>query len=502
MPFKSEKQRKYMFANHPEIAKRWTYEYKNSGGCVDSARLNRLRRWMDDPKLSERDRALIAEAIGIVKCPKTGQYKYGGGEVYKQEGGNIARAVVDNALGLGGSGNVRDAVIENAFPSETAALNQKVAQARAAGVPESEISKVLKNNALKTRNAQQRAALMQAAGAARDATSRDQAGLITQAGLQNQAYTPRGGAGAAIGAGLAGASQAEARYQQELSQIDRDEEQKRIDALDKEKEADDSAGKNKAIKLATEAMSLVADASTAGDYVNGFTTFSDEEERSIGEKVTGFLGGLAQTAAGAFEQSRRVREEARERLVAAKYPDSYRAYTRLRNLANQMVFPILESGALGVNPTDADVDLARKATFDVNSPSNTWAAQLNDIIVKNGGAALETPKPTKWGGAEVQEEEPAVAEVEAEAAVEAAVESSVPPHGGAGADSGQDLAKLTIKEESALYKTLNSRVPKSVKLKAVQAWMKLNKLNPDSIITYKGKTGPLRDLLTLLGWEE
>jgi hypothetical protein len=26
MPFKSEKQRKYMFANHPEIAKRWTKE--------------------------------------------------------------------------------------------------------------------------------------------------------------------------------------------------------------------------------------------------------------------------------------------------------------------------------------------------------------------------------------------------------------------------------------------------------------------------------------------
>ena len=28
MPFKSEKQRKYMHANHPEIAKRWEKEYK------------------------------------------------------------------------------------------------------------------------------------------------------------------------------------------------------------------------------------------------------------------------------------------------------------------------------------------------------------------------------------------------------------------------------------------------------------------------------------------
>ena len=31
MPFKSEKQRKYMHANHPEIAQRWEKEYKEGG---------------------------------------------------------------------------------------------------------------------------------------------------------------------------------------------------------------------------------------------------------------------------------------------------------------------------------------------------------------------------------------------------------------------------------------------------------------------------------------
>ena len=31
MPFKSEKQRKFMHANHPEIAKRWEKEYKEGG---------------------------------------------------------------------------------------------------------------------------------------------------------------------------------------------------------------------------------------------------------------------------------------------------------------------------------------------------------------------------------------------------------------------------------------------------------------------------------------
>ena len=40
MPFKSEKQRKYLWANEPEIAKDWTKEYgskvveKNMGGSV------------------------------------------------------------------------------------------------------------------------------------------------------------------------------------------------------------------------------------------------------------------------------------------------------------------------------------------------------------------------------------------------------------------------------------------------------------------------------------
>lgn len=31
MPFKSEKQRKYMHANHPEMAKRWEAEAKRRG---------------------------------------------------------------------------------------------------------------------------------------------------------------------------------------------------------------------------------------------------------------------------------------------------------------------------------------------------------------------------------------------------------------------------------------------------------------------------------------
>ena len=34
MPFQSEKQRRYLHANHPEIAKRWEKEYSH-GGILD-----------------------------------------------------------------------------------------------------------------------------------------------------------------------------------------------------------------------------------------------------------------------------------------------------------------------------------------------------------------------------------------------------------------------------------------------------------------------------------
>ena len=36
MPFKSEKQRRYLFANKPKVAKRWTKEY-TTGGMIKKA---------------------------------------------------------------------------------------------------------------------------------------------------------------------------------------------------------------------------------------------------------------------------------------------------------------------------------------------------------------------------------------------------------------------------------------------------------------------------------
>jgi hypothetical protein len=46
MPFRSEKQRRFMYANHPEIAKRWSAEYGSQplGGLVKHAGKGKRRR--------------------------------------------------------------------------------------------------------------------------------------------------------------------------------------------------------------------------------------------------------------------------------------------------------------------------------------------------------------------------------------------------------------------------------------------------------------------------
>ena len=147
------------------------------------------------------------------------------------------------------------------------------------------------------------------------------------------------------------------------------------------------------ISLANEAGKLLAGAALVGDFVNGhrqdLTADENAEvaqaEKSGLAKFKEGLQGLISTGAGAFNQTARIREEALLKIAYRKYPESYTDYTRLVAVANKLVFPILESGALGVNPTDADVDLARKASFDYTAPSTTWAAQLNDLINREGG---------------------------------------------------------------------------------------------------------------------
>ena len=159
---------------------------------------------------------------------------------------------------------------------------------------------------------------------------------------------------------------------------------------DEEKEA---LTKEETIKLAREAGTLLQGAAQAGDFINGHNqdlTTKEQEEVDDAEKgwfaqVSADASALISTAAGAFSQTAKVREEALKKIAYRKYPESYRDYTRLNTVANKLVFPVLESGALGVNPTDADTQLARESTFDITAPSTTWASQLNDLINREGG---------------------------------------------------------------------------------------------------------------------
>jgi len=45
MPFRSEKQRRYMYARHPEIAKRWTKKYGSKIVPKKKKKRNVAREW-------------------------------------------------------------------------------------------------------------------------------------------------------------------------------------------------------------------------------------------------------------------------------------------------------------------------------------------------------------------------------------------------------------------------------------------------------------------------
>ena len=55
MPFKSEKQRKYLWAKEPAIAEKWTKEHgskiaKNKGGVISPKGIGLRSRWLKEEK--------------------------------------------------------------------------------------------------------------------------------------------------------------------------------------------------------------------------------------------------------------------------------------------------------------------------------------------------------------------------------------------------------------------------------------------------------------------
>ena len=476
-------------------------QYRRAGGLAggrSSDNLNRLRRWMEDESLSPRDRKLVADALGIVMNPD-GTYKYAGGPLYKQPSGNVAGALVDNALGLGGKDNVANAVAENAFPS----IAQKVAQAKAAGVPESEINKTLRNNAMKSRDARQRGALMSAALGARDATSRDQAGLITQAGLENRAYTPQGGAGAAVGAGLEAAGQAEAQYQGELSRI-AEAEQARADELAKEEKAE-------AEKTQTEAEAFQNLNTKANDAIgflnNGYKALL---ARQSAEEKANVIFGAAYLLPNANVAGIEKRQQAyidafmRKQVRSAKVSeDALAAINNLISVSTELTTTALE--ALGPGPkTDFDFIVAERSIANLEGTPKTIAAQF-DRIRKNA---------KKWLFKTNQKAETPDVEITVPAGIEAIAwdEPDEPEKGWLGDKVDDVKAKSSdviggviagIKGDGSQenpYKVpvTTKRVTKHKTYEAVLDWIGKKDLNEDAYITYAGETGMVSELVERL----
>ena len=280
-----------------------------------------------------------------------------------------------------------------------------------------------------------------------------------------------------------------------------------------DKDSSDQSAKQKALResdkqvviLAQEARGLLTSAAQAGDYINGYAELPEnltkklnDAEKSWTDKakdIGGSLLDLGQSAVGvglgAFDQTRRVRDEARRRIVSASYPDSYRAYQRLTLLANQMVLPILASGALGVNPTDADVKLAKETQFDIAAPSNTWDIQLVDLINRSGGTA----EAVKRLAAKTNNEK-TVADVDAGAAqvnttaAESAQENTV-------AEPASEPSPVAPVEIPRTVQTILKKkiISKKLKLRALQEWAGKNDIGPDSLVIFGDTTGSYAELL-------
>ena len=369
------------------------------------------------------------------------------------------------------------------------------------------------------------------------------AGGIGQAGLKNRAFTPtsalEGVAGAAEARG-----QADAAYQDRLAQISGDEAKvAREDALREEKAAQEEKSKgdeeSKAskdlIKLSNEAGGLIQEAAVAADIINGHTIVAEVETavEEQGSKLAQLWDSTKDKAAtglnvlaGGLSQTDRIRAEARDRYAYKTYPQSYSAYTRLQAIANKMVFPILATGALGVNPTDADVELAKSSQFNVSAPSTTWASQLNALIERNGGTGnipevrkTSTPQVTRGSDDRSagprntdsafnptgQEGSETALGLKGKDTFNSLKDKFLTNNGKTEAPSSTfpDEAPLgdrkVAKLSKTLEKTLNSKLPAKGKVKAIKAWMKLNKHSPDMYVTYQGKTGTIGGLIEAFG---
>ena len=256
------------------------------------------------------------------------------------------------------------------------AVADKVNQAKAAGVSPDAISKILKNNAMMTRDAKVRGALLKGGLLTTGKAAAQQAGLIAQAGLNNNSFTPESALGG-VAQGATEAASAEAKYQDELSRIE--------EMGQKNKKSATKNSPAKTYRQIHEALLLVDAASVAGDIVNGYFKLDaeqqaivDAEEKSFGDKIKGGFNTTISTIAGGFSGTAKIRKEALAKIAIQSVPNSYQAFIRLERLATAIAQTVL-SQQTGTK-TDFDFEVAQKTIFNIAAVSNTWTPQLTDAL--------------------------------------------------------------------------------------------------------------------------
>ena len=279
------------------------------------------------------------------------------------------------------------------------ALDTKVRDALNLGVPKQDIDRVLKNNAMRARNAQTRAALLGAGLEGLGRAQQNQAGLITQAGLDQQAFTPDSGAGAAVASGLRQAGAAEAGYQEELSQIERDK-------LEREEAAQEKADKEaEAIKIfrqysisAQKALSYVDPATKALNYL------SEAEGLANAAYAVSAATPIVNQGTAALNQ---VREDAIHKYMRdwgskSQNASSYEAFKLLEASVTELTTTALKAQGPGPK-TDFDFVVAARSTADLSATPVAIKKSLQRLIYNaNEEITAAGQKPPKWDGGDTQ----------------------------------------------------------------------------------------------------
>lgn len=317
--------------------------------------LDKINRLLSNPNLTPKNRE------GLMKMKA--QYKF--------PGGPIGKAVV------GG--------VKKGFQN---ALLDKIGQAKSAGVPQKDIDTVLRNNALKARDAGVRSALLKGGLSGINRAVQNEAGLITQAGPQNQAFTPGPGGLGAAGQAFAEVGAAERGYQETLSGIEKDKlarEREDIKAeQSKEKGLKEEINSiHRIIELAASAHNLVNTAVPALTVAQSVANSKFLKGVSLAAITQGGDAGAVRDLVQTYILPA-VREEVKAGTISS---ESEIAYTKM--VADITDITTVALKAQGPGPkTDFDFIVAARATANLESSAAAIKASMKRMI-DNANSALK-----------------------------------------------------------------------------------------------------------------